>query len=774
MADRASTARFDPIVSEFGPLLSARGPTPPTDDPASLVHLHQVTGRAATFATPDVDIPQSVMTRLGIEEYWSHQATAIDLVMSGVSTVVASGTASGKSLVSQVAIGTACGGDRPATALLLYPTKALGHDQLRALDAMDLPGVVAAAYDGDSTTSERLWVRRHANVICTNPDMLHVGILPRHGQWATFLRRLRFVVVDETHTLRGIFGGHVAHVLRRLQRQCAALGAHPTFIFSSATVAEPAALCRVLSGLDVTAVTNDGAPRGDKLIALVNPPLLDPETGARASAHRITADIATMLVNADHRTIVFCRSRHATETVTAAIRRNLPENLQETVQAYRAGYLATERRSIEADLSSGALRAVVATSALELGIDIGGLDACVVHGFPGTIASFRQQIGRVGRGVDPSLAVLVAGTDQLDQYLAAHPDELFSRPVEPVVVNPTNPFVLDPQLCCAAAEAPLTPADTRWWGEDLNDGIRRLVIDDRLRVQQITGPDGSTEPRAVWAGHGHPAGSVGLRSGGNREIRIVLDDGTLVGTIDADRATATVHPGASYLHRTDPYRVIELDFDDGHALVEPDDGTTTTRTRSHTDLTLLATDSQRSVGRLGLGLGPVAVRGAVTGYQRIDILTGQVVENVELTLPQSTLVTRALWYTFSPDVIGAADLDPEQLPGALHALEHAAISMLPLFAICDRWDVGGISTAWLDDTGEATVAIYDGYPGGAGIAELGFEAADRHLATTLEMVRSCPCAAGCPSCIQSPKCGNGNEPLDKTAAIRLITAGLAP
>ena len=777
MPDPTASARFGPVLDRLGALLRAEAEAAAEhalpEEPGNWVHRRLEPARPARSAEAGPLLDPEVRSLLGVPTLWTHQASAIDHVLAGRSVVLATGTASGKSLVSQAAIGTVCAGPRPATALMLHPTKALGHDQLRAIDALGLPGVVAAAYDGDSTDVERQWVRRHANVICTNPDMLHMGILPRHGQWATFLRRLQFVVVDETHTLRGIFGGHVAHVLRRLRRLCAAVGADPTFVFASATVADAAELCHRLSGLDVALVDQDGSPRGERLVAIVNPPLLDPETGARLSSHRVTAHTAASLVAAGHRTIVFCRSRHSTETITTAMRRLLPESLHDAVQPYRAGYLVAERRSIEAELAGGRLLGVVATSALELGIDIGGLDACVVHGFPGTIASFRQQIGRVGRALDPSVAILVAGQDQLDQYLAAHPDELFDRGVEPVVVNPSNPFVLDPQLGCAAAEAPLVPADARFWGDDLDDGIRRLVVDDQLRIQQVTDADGAVEPRAVWAGHGHPAGQVGLRSGAGREIRIVDAAGTIVGTVDAARALTSLYPGATYLHRTEPWRVVELDFADGTALVEPDDGTTMTRATSTTELEVLGTDEGREIGRLALSIGPVAVRHTVTGYERRDLVTGEVVDRVELALPPSTLVTRSIWYAVPPDVIAASGLDPERLPGSLHALEHAAIAMLPLFAICDRWDVGGISTAWHADTQQATVAIYDGYPGGAGIAELGFSESHRHLATTLEMVRSCPCVAGCPSCVQSPKCGNGNEPLDKAGAIALAAAALA-
>lgn len=770
MTPEGHATDIDALLDAFGHIVTeAAGDGTP---PPSPVVARRFAARPARTATPGTPIPDEVRAHLGVESFWAHQAAAIDQVLAGNPVVLASGTASGKSLVAQCAIGVAAAQDRPATALLLYPTKALGHDQLRAIDALGLPGVVAAAYDGDAGDAERTWVRRHANVICTNPDMVHHGILPRHGQWATFLRRLRYVVVDETHVLRGVFGANVAHVLRRLRRLCAQVGADPTFIFTSATVAHPGALASTLSGRPVTEIIDDGAPRGERTVAVVNPPLLDPLTGARASSNQIAARFAATAVSHGFRTIVFCRSRNATETVSAAIRRHLDRSLAEKVQPYRAGYLASERREIETALADGDLLGVVATSALELGIDIGGLDVCIVDGFPGTLASFRQQIGRVGRGERASLAVLVAGTDQLDQYLATHPDELFDRPVEPVVVNPSNPHVLDPQIGCAAAEAPLGPDDTRFWGEDLDDAIRRLVLDDRLRVQRQTDPTGSVVPRAVWAGHGHPSGSIGIRSGSSHEIRIVTADDTLIGTVDASRAPATLYPGASYLHRTEPYRVVELDMEHHRAVVEPDDGTTFTRVRSSSELALLGIDRRQTVGSLEVFLGPVSVRSTVTGYQRIEVRTGEVIENVDLEVEDSTLTTRAFWYPFDAETITAAGVSPVHLPGALHAAEHAAISLLPLFAICDRWDVGGISTPWLADAGAAVVAVYDGYPGGVGIAELGFDASDRHLATTLEMVRSCPCTAGCPSCIQSPKCGNGNDPLDKDAAISLLGRAL--
>jgi DEAD/DEAH box helicase domain-containing protein len=409
---------------------------------------------------------------------------------------------------------------------------------------------------------------------------------------------------------------------------------------------------------------------------------------------------------------------------------------------------------------------VVATNALELGIDIGGLDACVLNGFPGTISSMWQQAGRAGREAQASIATLVAGDDQLDQWLMAHPTEVFTRPPEPAVINPANRFVLLPHLACAAYELPLRHSDERWWPDLLDEGVRELVVGDRLRLRP--GLDSPQNAVAVWAARGWPARGVGLRSGADDEFRIALDDGTIVGTVEQSRAFRLVHPGAVYLHQGQSFRVRELDLDDQVSYVEPFDGSEYSQPRVETDISLLGTDDERIVGRSTLGLGGVRVRSRVTGYKRYDSFTGELLGVEELFLPHTELETRAFWYVVGLDVLRDAQVSPAAVPGTLHAVEHAAIGILPLFTICDRWDVGGVSTPMLDETGKPTIVIYDGYPGGAGVAELGFEAAGEHLAATLDVVASCRCTDGCPSCVQSPKCGNGNEPLDKAGAISLL------
>ena len=736
-----------------------------------LVHLRRLAARAERTAELDRPLPGALAERVPPGGLWTHQAAAIDLARAGRSVAVATGTASGKSLCYQLPLAEAIAAG-PATALLVYPTKALAQDQLRALGELDLPGVVPATYDGDTSPEERAWARRHANVVLTNPDMLHVGVLPNHRHWATFLMRLRYVVLDEMHTLRGIFGSHVAHVLRRLRRLAQAYGAAPTFVFASATIGSPGRLAADLCGLPVAEVCDDGSPAGERLVALWNPPVWDRASGLRASAHGETAALLAALVGTGHRSIAFTRSRKGAELVAAATQRRLPAPLARRVRSYRGGYLAAERREIEGELFSGRLLGVAATNALELGVDVGGLDACILDGFPGTIASFWQQVGRSGRARRTSLAVLVAGEDALDQWFMAHPDELFTRPAEPAVVNPSNPFVLHPHLACAAFERALVPEDEAWWcppglpGCSVEEAVREMVISDELVVRR---------GRAVPAGRRNPAMGVALRSGSWEQIRILGPTAELIGTIERSRAFSAVHPGAVYLHQGQHYRVESLDLADLSCAVVPIDPGEMTQARSETNFRVLGVERAVSIGRAQLAIGPVEVTEQVTGFRRRDLVTGESLGDHDLDLPPTTLLTRGFWYTFDSRVLsraGLLDVDMERLGGALHAAEHAGIGILPLFAICDRWDVGGVSTPWHADTGAATVLIYDGYPGGAGIAELGFGAADRHLAATVEAIGACGCETGCPSCVQSPKCGNLNEPLDKAGAVALLRAVL--
>lgn len=700
-----------------------------------LAHVEHQPSRPARYATAIAPISAGVANALGDERLFTHQAEAIDLIRANHSVVIATGTASGKSRCYQIPIAEAA--SRPGdmgTALMLFPTKALAQDQLRALHGLKFPQVVAGTYDGDSSPEQRSWVRSTANVVLTNPEMVHAAILPGHARWSTFLSRLDHVVIDELHVLRGVFGTHVSHVLRRLRRLCHHYGSDPTFIFTSATIGAPGELATELCGVPVTEVTNDGSPRGERTIVMLNPPIVDEVQGIRTSANAEAASVAAELIKRDHRTIVFCRSRRGAELVTGDISRRLPTDQRDSVRAYRAGYLANERRTIEHELFDGTLNGVVATSALELGIDVGGLEACVLNGFPGTVASMWQQMGRAGRGHESSTAVLVAGDDQLDQWIMEHPAELLERPPEKAVINPENPFVLGPHLACAAFEKPLAPNYDQYWGDALDDGVRDLVRDDRLVLKP-----GNGHRLGVYAGRDRPSRAIGLRSASSREVQIVRTDGSLVGTVDESRSHSAVHTGAIYLHQGRPYRVQSLDLDDLVATVEDFDGSEYTQARTKVDISVSSIDATAPVGSCGVEVcvGAVDVTSQVTGYQRREVRSRRILANETLELPPSTLATRSFWFSVPVPVIEQAGLDASAVPGTLHAAEHAAIGMLPLFTICDRWDVGGVSTPWHAGAGGPAIFIYDAHPGGAGIAELGFEQHLSLLSSTLDAMSNC-------------------------------------
>ncbi len=734
------------------------------DDDGRLVHVERFAARAARFGELEYPLPASLAAALPHDTFFTHQAQAIDLLRTGQSVAISTGTASGKSLCYQVPIAEAAiESSGRSTALLLFPTKALAHDQLRSFAELGLGEITAAAFDGDTPRDLRNHVRLRTNTILSNPEMVHGTILPNHGQWSSFLRRLQFVVIDELHVLRGVFGTHVSHVLRRLLRVARHYGSEPTFVFTSATIGDPAGLASELCGLDVTAVDDDGSPRGPRSFALLNPPLLDEASGARSSTTSETASAITALVESGHRTIAFAQSRKGTELIAGDVRRRVGQASASAIRSYRGGYLATERREIEDEIARGEIQAVIATSALELGIDIGDLDACVLSGFPGTIASMWQQAGRAGRSLQPSATILVAGEDQLDQWLMAHPDEVFNRPPEPAVINVENSFIADPHLACAAYELPLGHADRQYWPEVLDDSVRRLVLDD-LCVTRMR----DDEPVALWSGSGRPSRGIGLRSGSAHECKIVDTDGVLVGTVDESRAPRLVHEGAVYLHRGETWRVLDYEPEDLVAVVERCDADEYTQPLSSTTISALRTDDEQMVGPLALSLGVVEVTTAMTGYQRRERRTRKVLAHETLELEPQRLVTRGFWYTIPNVLCEQAGVVAHQLPGALHAAEHAMIGMLPLFTICDRWDVGGVSTAMHPDTGHPSIFIYDGYPGGTGIAELGFAVSATHMSATRELLEQCGCNAGCPSCVVSPKCGNGNDPLDKHAAIALL------
>ncbi|SFC81163.1 DEAD/DEAH box helicase [Micromonospora sediminimaris] len=771
-----------PVVSP-GELLRRLRQRHPADP---VTHVERVPPRAGAPAPWPSWVPEDLRAayaRRGVATPWRHQAEAADLAYDSRHVVVATGTASGKSLAYQLPALATLLADPRATVLYLAPTKALAADQLRAVAALEIEGVRPACYDGDTPRAEREWIRRHSRFVLTNPDMLHHGILPGHAQWSGFLRRLAYVVVDECHVYRGVFGSHVAHVLRRLRRQCARYGraAGPTFVLASATSGDPAAAAGRLTGLPVTAVTEDTSPRAGVTFALWEPPLLPPDPSAagsgepaaasdltqvRRSALRETADLLADTVAAGVRTLAFVRSRRGAEVVATSARRSLDEavpGLGDRVAAYRAGYLREERRELERALLHGELLGLASTNALELGVDLIGLDAVMICGYPGTRASLWQQAGRAGRSGQEALAVLVARDDPLDTYLVHHPEAVFGAPVEATVLDPANPYVLGPQLACAAAEAPLTTADLELFGDGAKEAVAALVEAGALR-QRPTG----------WYWRHRERPEVDLRGEGGAPVCVVeAATGRLLGTVDGGSAHFLLHTGAVYLHQGVSYVVDSLDLDDGCALVRPEEPDWSTHARDVTSLSVVSVRSYVDAGPIGLFLGEVDVTSQVVSYQRRRIATGEVIDTRPLDLPARELRTVAVWFTLSPESLIAAGVDPADVPGALHAAEHAAIGLLPLVATCDRWDIGGLSTAVHPDTEAPTVFVYDGHPGGAGFAERAYGMAASWLRATRDAIAECGCEAGCPSCVQSPKCGNGNNPLSKPDAIRVLDVVLA-
>jgi DEAD/DEAH box helicase domain-containing protein len=785
-----------------------------------VTHIERVPARVGRPAPWPGWVPAALRTALGargIDAPWEHQASAASLAWAGTHVVLATGTASGKSLAYQLPALAKLVADPRATVLYLSPTKALAADQLRALIRLGIDGVRPATYDGDTPREEREWIRQHSRFVLTNPDMLHHALLPGHARWGVFLRRLAYVVIDECHTYRGVFGSHVAHVLRRLRRIAARYGSSPTFVLASATSGDPADAASRLTGLPVEAVTEDASPRGAVTFALWEPPLLPPEPApqlphprtssspaavaqpggspggpggspggpggspggegfdpewdldlppVRRSALRETADLLADAVVAGTRTLAFVRSRRGAEVVATMTRRALDEavpGLGKRVAAYRAGYLREDRRAIERALLTGDLLAVASTNALELGVDLVGLDAVLICGYPGTRASLWQQAGRAGRSGGEALAVLVARDDPLDTYLVHHPDALFGRPVEATVLDPANPYVLGPQLCCAASEAPLTPADLELFGaRAAREAVEALTASGALRSR----PSGW-----YWTHRGRP--EVDLRGTGDASVSVVESaTGRLLGTVDPASSHLMLHTGAVYLHQGVSYLVDQLDLEDSIALVHAAEPDWSTHARDVTNVSVVDVRSYVDAGPVGLFLGEVDVTSQVVSYQRRRIGSGEVIDTRPLDLPVRELRTVAVWFTISPQALASAGVDPADVPGALHAAEHAAIGLLPLMATCDRWDIGGLSTASHADTQAPTVFVYDGHPGGAGFAERAYATAAAWLQATREAIASCGCETGCPSCVQSPKCGNGNNPLSKDAAVAVLDAVL--
>ena len=734
-------------------------------------HVERLPARAARWGAWPSWVDPAVLGVLlgqGHERPWAHQVEAMELACAGTHVVVATGTASGKSLaylvpaLTAIREGLAAPSGRGASVLYVSPTKALAADQRHRIESWAVPGVRVATYDGDTSPDERRWVRDHAHLVLTNPDLLHHSLLPGHAHWRRFLRALRYVVIDECHTYRGVFGSHVALVIRRLRRLVARYGSTPTFILASATVSDPAAHAAALIGMPVTPVAQDASPREAMTFALWEPPMREDQRRAATSE---AADLLAELVAHEVQTLAFGRSRAGVETLARRARHRLEEEaprLAGSVAAYRGGYLPEERRALERDVRAGTVRGLAATNALELGIDISGLDAVVLAGWPGRRASVWQQAGRAGRAGRESLAVFVAADDPLDTYVLGHPETLFGAPVEATVLDPANRHVLAPHLAAAAAELPLRKEDWALFGATAPDVVDALVSGGLLRRR----PTGW-----FWAREDRPADHVSLRGADGVVAIAERRTGRILGTMDAATAPSQVHAGAVHVHQGQTYVVTDLDLDASVAMVVAGDPGWSTQAQSVSSFDLVSVARQVSFGEVEVAFGTVAVMSQVTGFVR-RLPSGEVIGRHTLDLPPRTLTTRGVWWTITEAALARAGVAADATPGALHAAEHAAIGLLPVVATSDRWDVGGVSTALHPDTGLPTVLVYDGYPGGAGFAEQGYAALGTWVSATAAAIRGCRCRAGCPSCVQSPKCGSGNEPLDKAGALTVLTVVL--
>jgi DEAD/DEAH box helicase domain-containing protein len=732
---------------------------------------------AELVAMPKTVHPELVaaLAATGIVRLYSHQEEF--LAAAGSANVIAtSGTASGKSLSFNLPVLDAIARDHKTRALYLYPTKALAQDQARKLSELRLGSLRHAIYDGDTPREDRPAIRRRANAILTNPDMLNVAILPHHKRWGDFLSNLGWVVVDEAHTYRGVFGSHVANLLRRLRRVARLYGAAPRFVCASATIANPIELAEALVGEPFALVGSDRAPRSTRRIAIWNPPVIDPKSMTRRSVLSEAAELLADLVAGGARTICFQRSRRGIELIQRFARMRLEErghgDLGRRIAPYRAGYTPQQRREIEARLAAGDLLGVVATDALELGIDIGELDAAICVTFPGTVASLRQMWGRAGRRSE-GIAIYIAGNDALDQFFCRHPEGFIGRAVEAAILDPENERIQLAHLLAAAYEAPLGGVAKRPGAHDDEILGRRW----RERAEALAGAGRLREGRDrrfLPRGPGFPAGEIPLRSASLDSVAVVeRGSGEVIGAVEAERAFDTVHPGAVYLHLGRSYVVRELDIEGLFAFVDAFDGDWYTQAKKETQVFIERIDERREVAGAALHLGEISVTEQVIAYQRKSLADHEVIDLVALDLPETNFPTQALWYVLFERLAGPQALPPDVLLGALHAAEHSQIAILPLLAMCDRWDIGGLSTNVHFQTGRPTIFVYDGHPGGVGIARRGYEGFERLVSDASRLVAECPCADGCPSCIQSPKCGNLNEPLHKAGSLELMEAMIA-
>ena len=741
------------------------------DYKGQIVHVKQLPGREPEYgelSEPLLEPLREGLRAMGIERLYTHQASAVEAIREGNDVVVVTSTASGKTLCYNLPVIESRLDDSAARALYLFPTKALAQNQLRRLQRMaeahpSLGAVIGAGiYDGDTPTHRRRTTRQRSHILLTNPDMLHQGILPHHAKWAPFLYTLKYVVLDEIHTYRGIFGSHVANVLRRLNRICAHYEVRPQYICCSATIANPRELAEALTGRPMRVVDNDGAPKGTKYVILWNPPLTDPSRRTRASANVQARDLMVKLIQREVQTLVFTRARVLAELIYRYVCDRVEADLAARIRPYRSGYLAEERREIERALFSGELLGVTSTNALELGIDVGTLDACLMVGYPGTIASTWQQAGRAGRASEQSLAVMIAYDNPIDQYMVQHPEYFFGQTVERAVIDPDNPYVLIGHLGCAAFEMPLSSEDARFFGP-LTEAIAE-VLEEAGRTKEIDG-------RWYWSSTDYPAKGVNLRTVSEDTYAIVDVSGseqTVIGEIDAISAPVLVYPGAVYLHGGESYVVRDLDVEGKRAVVGRAEVDYYTLPMVHSSIRVQETREVRETLGAQVCFGDVEVTLQTASYRTFRLYSTESIGTVELDLPEQTLDTTALWLVVPPSLRQAVDGAGFRRGEDLEGLRNMMLALLPILSMCDRTDLGGSVDA--RSTGTPAIFVYDRYPGGLGFAEKGYERIEDLLRMCRDMARDCPCKTGCPSCVGSvdPRSWDGWWIPDKRAALQIL------
>ena len=730
----------------------------------SQVAYHQaLPATPAQWAKPSRPWPSAIEAMLGItgiNRLYRHQAQAIDLIRNDRHVMVATPTASGKTLIYDLPVLEHFITDPEATALYVFPLKALAQDQLQTFETLSAhlgsARPSAAIYDGDTSGYQRKKIRQAPpNLIITTPEMLHLSLMAFHPKWAAFWRRLRMVVIDEVHTCRGVMGSHLSQIFRRFHRIAGHYDRSPVFVFCSATVANPDQLINQLAGLDVEVVDTSSAPRGRRHLVFLNPAL---------GPARTAILLLKMALKLKLRTIVYTQSRKLTELI-AMWAANESGGFADRISAYRAGLLPQERREIEAQLANGDLLAVISTSALELGIDVGDLDLCLLVGYPGSIISTWQRGGRVGRSGQDSALVLIAGKDALDQYFMRHPQDFVDRKPESAVVNPLNDQIMAPHLVCAAAELPLDAADAMIKGDVATETVAKLESEGQL----FRSADGQT----IYARLKLPHRYINLRGAGNPYQIIAALTDKPIGEIDDHRAFRETHPGAVYLHKGETFVVQDLDIKNRKIIVSPSAVDYYTRVRGHKLTEILNVENKKYVYGTEAYYGKIKVTDQITEYERWCVRTQRPLDRIALDLPPQVFETEGLWFQIPASIQKAGDAHGVDLMGALHAIEHAAIGIFPLLVMVDHKDIGGLSTNYHPQVGEAVIFIYDGIPGGAGLTRSAFTDAQRLLRSTLKVIQECDCETGCPSCVQSSQCGSGNRPMDKQGAIFLLNRLLA-